>query len=760
VFVHATMERLSDVLAGLSKATGVTLVPRLEVAGERVSVWEEDRPLMDVMRDLRHLHGLFWSRAKQGDRYVYSLWQDAQSRAREDAELQRLAMEQHRQFEEEVWKHVRALHATEEELKKMGRDDPFLITQMLHPLVKNAYRLFATLSPDQQAQLTKGQTPSFSNLAGEMMEILPPPDFEYPLHPWTVHTATPKGDIVTLTGDQMSPEQREAVTAILKGAADWTRRSGHGGPNEERLQAAETSTAMATLFRWGDPSFWEGLSVRVDFHSGGKTWGLYSNFAVPTSVQKSYDESLRKGEFRLWQGAQEAVSQFLGGNLGAAAAAAAEKSVPAAGDPPDPILDAPLSFTWTLPIREEAYRLYPGEVLAALNRETGRPLITDGLPKWLEQKRGEGARFRWEKRPLRELLQRFFPGWEIQADEGAIFLWNPDRLRDRAQQIPPAVEEFLKAQSGPMTLDDMTLLARSLTPWEVTRLQQYLPYEAIDQILAAQELLKLYGELAPVQRNLLPRGLPFTALTPPQQRLFLQFAQRQRPYVEPWRLQSGGLRLTQQPPPPHNPHDEHAVSPLARRLFQVQFQDADVQPFPVDLYAAQEQRWNRPLSTMIGKPFPFPTRHAWSRGAYNDGPTVWEPALADAHLRKRAMVILVAWPWAEPYAGTRPAPVPGAWARALATRLQDSGVTVVHVALGSKEMTTEPGAALSHPSLIHLLEPGDESGVPFGPKPEGNFIRHWPSVVVVGSDEIVRAVFDGPEAWDMAAVERAARAVR
>src|SRR5207245_1804522 len=145
----------------------------------------------------------------------------------------------------------------------------------------------------------------------------------------------------------------------------------------------------------------------------------------------------------------------------------------------------------------------------------------------------------------------------------------------------------------PMTLDDMALLARSLTPWEVTRLQQYLPYEAIDQILAAQELLKLYGELAPVQRNLLPHGLAFAALTPPQQRLFLQFAQRQRPYVEPWRLQSGGLCLTHQPPPPHNPHDEHAISPLARRLFQVQFQDTDVQPFPVDLYAAQEQRWNR-----------------------------------------------------------------------------------------------------------------------------------------------------------------------
>src|SRR5207245_6801079 len=48
VFVHATMEKLSDLLAWLSKATGVTLVPRMEVAAERVSLWADDRTLMDV----------------------------------------------------------------------------------------------------------------------------------------------------------------------------------------------------------------------------------------------------------------------------------------------------------------------------------------------------------------------------------------------------------------------------------------------------------------------------------------------------------------------------------------------------------------------------------------------------------------------------------------------------------------------------------------------------------------------------------------
>src|SRR5207248_2628511 len=147
--------------------------------------------------------------------------------------------------------------------------------------------------------------------------------------------------------------------------------------------------------------------------------------------------------------------------------------------------------------------------------------------------------------------------------------------------------------------DDMVLLARSLTPWEVTRLTRYLPVEAINQLLAAQDLLKLYGELAGTQRGMLQRGLAFGALTPPQQRLFLQFAQRQRPYVEPWRFQSGALTLTEEAVTDTKPRFGGYLPPLSRMRFDVRFQEGDTQPFPVDLYAFQEQRRYRPLSTMV-----------------------------------------------------------------------------------------------------------------------------------------------------------------
>ena len=104
--MHATAEPIADVLARLSRVTGVTLVPRIEVADERVSVWADDRTLMQVMRDLRHLHGYFWSRARRGGRYVYSFWQDAQSRSREEAETERIALEEQHAFQQEIAKHL------------------------------------------------------------------------------------------------------------------------------------------------------------------------------------------------------------------------------------------------------------------------------------------------------------------------------------------------------------------------------------------------------------------------------------------------------------------------------------------------------------------------------------------------------------------------------------------------------------------------------------------------------------------------------
>lgn len=307
------------------------------------------------------------------------------------------------------------------------------------------------------------------------------------------------------------------------------------------LAAADPGTAAVSLFHWGDPDS-PGLSVRVDVQSGGRGWGIYSNIGLSPGGEKFYNDSLRQGKLRNLPGFGEVIDKYLD-RKGKREAVPANEAALLPGESADPILDAPISLTWRLAVREghpgPCYGLDPGEVIAALSRALRRPLAADPMPIWMEQPRTGPAEFRWEKRPLRELLHHLFPGWPCHTDAGAIFISKPDAPHHSLNEVPPAVERLLKARQGPFTLDDMALLARSLSPWQIVKLDQYLPHAAMDQMLAAQDLLRLYGELARAQRAALAKGVSYAAMTPAQQALFLAFAQRQRPFVEPWRFQPG-----------------------------------------------------------------------------------------------------------------------------------------------------------------------------------------------------------------------------
>ena len=66
-----------------------------------------------------------------------------------------------------------------------------------------------------------------------------------------------------------------------------------------------------------------------------------------------------------------------------------------------------------------------------------------------------------------------------------------------------------------------------------------------------------------------------------------------------------------------------------------------------------------------------------------------------------------------------------------------------------------PGEKL--PNLISLRETGDINGQALNSAGSGEHIDQSPTIFVVGSDGIVRAVFEGRDAWDIARVEAAAR---
>src|SRR5206468_5727160 len=199
---------------------------------------------------------------------------------------------------------------------------------------------------------------------------------------WPAYWA-PRGDIVTLKTGEMTPEQRAAVAAVLQGALQEQQREAQESRRQDPSNthypgflewngkapaAPDLESAAVSLFRWGDPN-WQGLSLRVEFQSGGRPWAIYSSIGVPPSAQKSYGDDLRKGQFQVWPGAQAEVNRYLRAARKSDPPAAVPDSKSPPGDQADPILDALVSVTWALRLRDAGYKLTAGEVLAALCRD-------------------------------------------------------------------------------------------------------------------------------------------------------------------------------------------------------------------------------------------------------------------------------------------------------------------------------------------------------------------------------------------------------
>jgi hypothetical protein len=133
-----------------------------------------------------------------------------------------------------------------------------------------------------------------------------------------------------------------------------------------------------------------------------------------------------------------------------------------------------------------------------------------------------------------------------------------------------------------------------------------------------------------------------------------------------------------------------------------------------------------------------------------------KPPLARLPVRGKRLVLVISWPFAEPYAVAQSPPASADWTRAMAARLRGTGVTVVDLSITAREPAP---AAAALPGWLHASSPGYLNGELFDPGGWGGRIRQSPTVFVIDDDEVVCAVFEGPSAWDAAAIERAARAL-
>lgn len=192
--------------------------------------------------------------------------------------------------------------------------------------------------------------------------------------------------------------------------------------------------------------------------------------------------------------------------------------------------------------------------------------------------------------------------------------------------------------------------------------------------------------------------------------------------------------------------------------FAVRFQEDDAARFPLDLVGKPEHDpWRQTVADLVGHPFPGFRAVTWRHAGAHASDPIRPPSLNDARLQGKPSVIVIARPFAEPYIGTHSEPASAAWACDLAARLRGSPLTVVHETLGPRDATPAPAAPAPLSNLIDLWDEGDSNAQPFDSMGGGEHIDQSPTVFVVGSDEIVRAVFEGQDAWDLARVESAAR---
>jgi hypothetical protein len=160
VTLHEKGVALSDFCAEVQAQTGVELSASRTVADEKVTVFVEERPARDVMREVARLFSDFWSRSGIEGKYRYMLEQDLKSQLEEEELRNRdqhaallaldAEMERYRPYLDMGIDQLKKLYA--ESRSKYGR---------LSPVVHNAawagMQLYFRLTPSDRAALMAGQ---------------------------------------------------------------------------------------------------------------------------------------------------------------------------------------------------------------------------------------------------------------------------------------------------------------------------------------------------------------------------------------------------------------------------------------------------------------------------------------------------------------------------------------------------------------------------------------------------------------------------
>jgi hypothetical protein len=478
---------LSDLCERLRADTGIDLAAGASVADEKVTVFCEERPLREVMRQLSRPFGYAWLRSGKTGEYRYELVQDLRSQLLEEELRNRDRNAALLALDAEMQRYRKYLGLSLDGVAARARTAPPEEKKLLEKISGLGWgpaHLYFRLSPDDLNRMRSGK-----DLIYSAEQCQPWHDRPLPPELWR--------GILESQRDRYIIERNGRFVL-----PDVDKRDGSEGVLPTQISATR---ALAKLY------------IEQSELGQFTLCGMSGCFISPR-VQRPDSFSVLSGPERLAVGISPSVSDPKNGEANARLAH-------------DPSLRSTVTVKPNASCAaEDGPRVTSADVLEALHRATGRPVVADFYTRLypLDEITAQNM-------PLFDALNRLADRMHLrwQKEDDWLQFRSASYFHDRLKEVPNRLLTRWAAsrrQHGALTLDDLTQIAQ-LTDAQLDAASMAEGAERCDglaewelpRVKHLREQLRYLAGFTPAQRQEMqsPAGLAFRKMTLPQQQQFV-----------------------------------------------------------------------------------------------------------------------------------------------------------------------------------------------------------------------------------------------
>jgi hypothetical protein len=508
VTLSSKAEPLEALCGRLAEQTGVKIQASRGVRDERVTVFVEDRPARDVMREVARLFGYHFGRTGEPNAYQYELVQDLRSQLAEEEMRNRDVHEALLALDEEMaWFRPYLGRNMDQQIERVNRNQDGKDTEAnrLYRLVKGGgwgpAQLYFRLSPAERSLLLAGKQLSFTMSDADPERRLPA-EWREPLLKSSGLHLFPGGAVI----ENVDPNTPSTPVHQVVGLQPEVRLT------LNRSEAGEMALQVGTV-----------VSGDVNGHStyGGSTWEIARGRSPSTANPDNAAANAALKSLSLFQQRNDFDPQPSCPRL------AEDAELKKKG-----LLD-PDAFVFEPELREP--HVNTADVWEEIHRRTHLPIVADAYTRLYV-----ASRFKRQKVTTFEALCQLGDGmgvrWkkdgEFLLGRSTSFFWDklkevPDRLlvhwqedRDRQGALPledlVAMAALSDEQVGSRTVGLGITHCRGLDEWGIIAGGPSIGGELLPEYLRKQLralTVLTAGQLRAAQT---PQGLTLETVTPPQ----------------------------------------------------------------------------------------------------------------------------------------------------------------------------------------------------------------------------------------------------